>query len=1565
MKVTMNKHDNPKPKPLKFVMKTIIGMISALFLMSSAIGAFAASTIYNSPYVKWSYEGPDRGAWTLRFGMNAPDDRDRDYQTYPRGYSVSAGGIPTTGTLRTGYHYYTGYMQHWTDMPVQEWVVAVPTAGCMHDDFDAEHVGYRWHGMLMDNDVCHKRYSSGWNAVCANCGEKVDIPIYGTETMVGTIDYLPIGVDTFFQCPWCLHLEQHTKVEHKCSRMMSANRYRVAYKPNGSAVSTLMAPSIHMYGNVDVYDGRHISASVRLSENTMSRTGYVFIGWNTEPDGSGTPYADGQDVFNLTTKNWDGTYSDDAPGTVVLYAQWEKTDSTLEIDPNGGLYGGKGSITTITKPYMSSVNIGAATAPAGYRVSYQTNGGTISGWSAPYRSKSRKTFLGWKSVGTNGIFRMSGSNAWTYTFSSTEPSTDRITAQYEDGSVILPAAKKDGAFFSGWYYDSALTSFAGKAGDSVTPHADMTLYAKYENLILNAADDYSWKSGMPFYGQGLNKGSGMVDLSWTPVDVSGNKTYRVYQSMDRTNWTCLGDESGDGTSVSMAYTTPGNRTIVIPADGTYDIDLYGAQGKASSVYLGLNSGSQKLHDGGKGGHVHLRMKLKLGNVLTVRVGGQELYGSKGNGTMGGGGGYTSLSWRPYNASTAEQNAALDHVVAVAGGGGGGGNTADGGAGGNPQNLLPVTKKGPHSGTYGIAGGGGGWEPGNAAVMSMFTATKDDAPVQAFVDNASVQASWSGIRKHGQDEFAGHDMGYEGSIREENGVWRFRYIANTSAVNKFIGESVGGMFDLNVQLGSASSCLPVSKASILSLRPDTMCAIYRYNYIDELSYTVHYLYEDGTQGSTTVDLAPILGMADGTNGYMAAGDHVRKAVVDGQICFFTNWNGWYTNTLLDVSLDGALRKHYYDSYYNGNIRAAGTGLHLTDDGLGPQDYASYMPPGYTSPDFTDDRGGFKFYVPDGVKGIWLSCRMRGNADAGNPINFGFFNMTLIEVEYAGFGGSNHVCTEDAAVAELVADYSTSSGKKSGDGKFSMARQIYTTPATRMDDVPAPDRAAPDKVDEKKVRISAGSDSVSVSWQKPADHGTTYWHRAEAYVDNVKALDSNITRNVLTAGVAGYYQAVNSTSGYSDLSGMSYTTNASMSVPVAAGQTKYLHLAAVDYAGNVSGIIHVKLCDGGVPQLTEPIPLHTEQITIADGENVYHKGGKTYYVRADGLTPFLLMNRSYLDIRPTTRNWMDSGLFVQQGYGYGGLEASDRAAASIRYVAGGSPAFAPVPERSMAYGESGRTLSSAAGFTLNESFDGTAIYVYPKAGARFLADDGYWDDYQSAETEDLSHGITIIGDSRGPDITTPDAPGDGDNIVLEDILPFTITVDDSGSGVRDWSVTVTNLDNAVVKTYSQDIEQSLTILLDRDDPGFNGGFKITISATDNVGNTSQKTISVTEFDLDARITRMLKPHDPAFKSGESGTLHFTTWGYADSVEIWFPFPVKIDGEIMDHILIEYPDDDRSYKKTGSIDFMIPTDTGDGSYQVTVKAYRHELALERTKRPGFMIEGCILEDIKDRLR
>ena len=67
------------------------------------------------------------------------------------------------------------------------------------------------------------------------------------------------------------------------------------------------------------------NANANLTANTFTREGYVFAGWNTVADGSGTAYTDGQSVRNLAA----------ATETITLYAQWTPT-YTVHFDANGG-----------------------------------------------------------------------------------------------------------------------------------------------------------------------------------------------------------------------------------------------------------------------------------------------------------------------------------------------------------------------------------------------------------------------------------------------------------------------------------------------------------------------------------------------------------------------------------------------------------------------------------------------------------------------------------------------------------------------------------------------------------------------------------------------------------------------------------------------------------------------------------------------------------------------------------------------------------------------------------------------------------------------------------------------------------------------------------------------------------------------------------------------------------------------------------------------------------------------------------------------------------------------------
>lgn len=95
----------------------------------------------------------------------------------------------------------------------------------------------------------------------------------------------------------------------------TVNKYTIAYNGNG-ATGGSMASTSCTYGK-----------NVTLRKNTFTRKGYTFVGWATKADGSGTEYADGAVVKNLTgSKN----------GTCTLYAKWRSNTYHISYVMNGG-----------------------------------------------------------------------------------------------------------------------------------------------------------------------------------------------------------------------------------------------------------------------------------------------------------------------------------------------------------------------------------------------------------------------------------------------------------------------------------------------------------------------------------------------------------------------------------------------------------------------------------------------------------------------------------------------------------------------------------------------------------------------------------------------------------------------------------------------------------------------------------------------------------------------------------------------------------------------------------------------------------------------------------------------------------------------------------------------------------------------------------------------------------------------------------------------------------------------------------------------------------------------------
>ena len=113
--------------------------------------------------------------------------------------------------------------------------------------------------------------------------------------------------------------------------------YSVAFDANDEDATGTMEAQSFTYGDAQ-----------NLSENEFELEDMVFSGWNTAADGTGTSYADGQNVNNLSST--DGA-------TVTLYAQWEEAPAGFTVT----FHANDGSAEPATKTQI--VEVDEETAP--------------------------------------------------------------------------------------------------------------------------------------------------------------------------------------------------------------------------------------------------------------------------------------------------------------------------------------------------------------------------------------------------------------------------------------------------------------------------------------------------------------------------------------------------------------------------------------------------------------------------------------------------------------------------------------------------------------------------------------------------------------------------------------------------------------------------------------------------------------------------------------------------------------------------------------------------------------------------------------------------------------------------------------------------------------------------------------------------------------------------------------------------------------------------------------------------------------------------------------------------
>ena len=201
-----------------------------------------------------------------------------------------------------------------------------------------------------------------------------------------------------------------------------------------------------------------------INENTFTRQGYKFIGWNTKADGTGTSYSDKQEISECTE-------------SLYLYAQWKINEYEVTFNANSGT-------GTMSKQIMK------------YNVSTKLNknlftkeGYTFNGWNTKIDGTGEKytdeqaisikenltLYAIWKQNGPEYEFKK-------YTIDETNKYIDLI-----DINTTVEDFKKNIELNTGFTVDVDYKTVNGKnllyTGGKTKIYRNGVLYIEYTNII--------------------------------------------------------------------------------------------------------------------------------------------------------------------------------------------------------------------------------------------------------------------------------------------------------------------------------------------------------------------------------------------------------------------------------------------------------------------------------------------------------------------------------------------------------------------------------------------------------------------------------------------------------------------------------------------------------------------------------------------------------------------------------------------------------------------------------------------------------------------------------------------------------------------------------------------------------------------------------------------------------------------------------------------------------------------------------------------------------------------------
>ena len=323
-----------------------------------------------------------------------------------------------------------------------------------------------------------------------------------------------------------------------------------------------------------------------LTNNAYKRTNYVFTGWNTEPDGTGTDAEGNVIVYENKAVNPVVINQEDIGKTLILYAQWEPVEYTITYHLNGGVnhvlntknsYTAEDENFTIYAPEREDW-------PHGYQ---------FGGWYKENTYKNKISIVKTGSYGNLDLYEKWIPYTYTVNFDINVPS-EEIETKKASGSMNaevfsfgVPKAlnankfKRAGWAFAGWALDK--NAELPEYTDKQTIHSD--LLSRRNNINGKVTLYAVWRNE---FNIAYETDGGVINGEYISSYVYTNKVYDLPQSVIKEGYRF------DGWYKDAALKS---RIRNIPKNNTGDLHLYAKwtplNYKITYNGNGQNSGSMK------------------------------------------------------------------------------------------------------------------------------------------------------------------------------------------------------------------------------------------------------------------------------------------------------------------------------------------------------------------------------------------------------------------------------------------------------------------------------------------------------------------------------------------------------------------------------------------------------------------------------------------------------------------------------------------------------------------------------------------------------------------------------------------------------------------------------------------------------------------------------------------------------------------------------------------------------------------------------------------------------------